>query len=537
MINLNTNRSFSMVCTMIVLATIACAALVQAQVYTQLYNFDCVKVGCNPNQPGLLAQGQDGGLYSTMPTQISGDGTVIGCSPSGLCNAIFQFTDVNSSPTSGLSLGFDGNFYGTAETGGAGRTGTVFKVSGGAMTVLHTFTDGTDGAYPWAPPVQAPDGNIYGVTYNGSNPGKAYKITPSGVFSVLATLPSGTQAPLVVGIDGKLYGTTPYGGDFNRGTVFQMTTKGIVKIIHSFGADGLVPIGPVMQASDGKFYGTTSGGGSFNQGIVYQVTTGGTYKVLHNFQTATEGTGSTTGLVQGSDKFLYGVIAGGGINGLGSLYKVNTTGTTFAVLHSFDKLTGGTPFSTPTLHTNGTIYGVTHTGGSENSTYGVLYSFDAGLKPFASLVVLSSGKVGDAVGILGQGFTSVTGVQFGSGPGTFTVVNDTYMIASPTTGATTGPVTVLEPGGNLVTPQTYKVIPAILSFSPASGAVGTQVQITGTSFDQASAVSFGGGAKAAFTVNSDTQITATVPTGAKTGTISVTTKGGKATSKTKFTVN
>jgi hypothetical protein len=111
------------------------------------------------------------------------------------------------------------------------------------------------------------------------------------------------------------------------------------------------------------------------------------------------------------------------------------------------------------------------------------------------------------------------------------------MIASPTTGATTGPVTVLEPGGNLVTPQTYKVIPAILSFSPASGAVGTQVQITGTSFDQASAVSFGGGAKAAFTVNSDTQITATVPTGAKTGTISVTTKGGKATSKTKFTVN
>ncbi len=537
MTRLKTNRSLSIVRTMMVLAAITCASLAQAQVYTELYNFDCVKVGCNPNQPGLLAQGQDGGLYSTMPTQISGDGTVIGCSLAGLCDTLFQFTDVVSGPQSGLSLGFDGNFYGTTETGGAGRTGTVFKVSGGAMTVLHTFTDGTDGAYPWAPPVQAPDGNIYGVTYNGSNPGKAYKITPSGVFSVLATLPSETQAPLIVGIDGKLYGTTPYGGDFNRGTVFQMTTKGIVKIIHSFGADGLVPIGPVMQAFDGKLYGTTSGGGSLSQGIVYQVTTGGTYKVLHNFQTATEGTGSTTGLVQGSDKFLYGMIAGGGVNSLGSLYKVNTTGTTFAVLHSFDKLSGGTPFSTPTLHTNGTIYGVTHTGGSQNSTYGVLYSFDAGLKPFASLVVIWSGKVGTPVGILGQGFSSATGVKFGSGAGTFSVVSDTYMIATVAAGATTSNVTVLEPSGNLVTPQVFKVIPQALKFAPPSGPVGTPVVITGMSLAQTTSVTFGGVKATIFTVNSDAQVTATVPTGAKTGKVVVTTKGGSATAPGTFTVN
>ena len=528
--NFNLARYFGIV------ALAAFSMSVHGQTYTELYNFDCVKVGCNPNQPGLLAQGQDGGLYSTMPTQISGDGTVIGCSLAGLCNTIFQFTDVTSSPTSGLSLGFDGNYYGTAETGGAGRTGTVFKVSGGAMTVLHTFTDGTDGAYPWAPPVQAPDGNIYGVTYNGSNPGKAYKITSSDVFSVLATLPSETQAPLIVGIDGKLYGTTPYGGDFNRGTVFQMTTKGIVKIIHSFGADGLVPIGPVMQASDGKLYGTTSGGGSFGQGIVYQVTTGGTYKVLHSFQTATEGTGSTTGLVQGSDKFLYGVIAGGGVNALGSLYKVNTTGTTFAVLHSFDKLTGGTPFSTPTLHTNGTIYGVTHTGGSQNSPYGALYSFDAGLKPFASLVVIWSGKAGTLVGILGQGFSSATGVKFGSGAGTFTVVSDTYMIATAAAGATTGPVTVLEPGGNLVTPQTFKVIPTISGFSPAGGPVGTSVTISGMSLTQTTSVTFGGVKATSFTVNSNIQVTAIVPTGARTGKIGITTKGGTVTSSGKFTV-
>ena len=176
------------------------------------------------------------------------------------------------------------------------------------------------------------------------------------------------------------------------------------------------------------------------------------------------------------------------------------------------------------------------TGGPQNSTYGVLYSFEDSLKPFASLVVIWSGKVGTEVGILGQGFNSATGVNFGKGPGSFTVVSDTYMIASPANGATTGNVTVLAPSGNLVTPQVFKVIPSILSFTPSSGPVGTSVTIKGTSFLETTSVTFGGAKATSFTVDSDTQITAVVPTGAKTGTIGITTKGGKAVSKTKFTV-
>jgi uncharacterized repeat protein (TIGR03803 family) len=435
-----------------------------AQTYTELHNFDCVKDGCNPNLPALLAQGQDGSLYGTMPTQTFGDGTVVGYALSGAFSTLYNFTgDDGFSPQSGLSLGFDGNLYGTTTNGGPLRRGTVFKVSGGGVTVLYDFTDGTDGAYPWAPPIQAPDGNIYGVTYNGTTPGTAYRITPSGTFSVIANLPSETQAPLILGKDGKLYGTTPYGGTYNRGTVFQLTIakKPKLKIIHSFNpnTEGSIPGGPVMQAIDGKFYGITVWGGTFGQGIVYQVTSGGAYKVLHNFQSATEGTNSAAGLVQGSDKFLYGVMPLGGANGYGTLFKINTTGKTFAVLYTFDYATGGYPSSTPTLHTNGTIYGLTTKGGSQNPADGVLYSFDAGLKPFASLVVIWSGKVGTSVGILGQGFSTATGVKFGAGTGTFTVVSDTYMIAKPAAGATTGNVTVLEPGGNLVTPQVFKVIP------------------------------------------------------------------------------
>jgi hypothetical protein len=110
------------------------------------------------------------------------------------------------------------------------------------------------------------------------------------------------------------------------------------------------------------------------------------------------------------------------------------------------------------------------------------------------------------------------------------------MTATVDTGATTGKITVLEPGGNLLTPQTYKIIPTISTFSPSSGPVGTSVVIKGTSLSQASVVTFGGVKATTFNVDSDSQVTATVPAGAKTGKIGITTKGGRATSSKTFTV-
>jgi uncharacterized repeat protein (TIGR03803 family) len=88
-------------------------------------------------------------------------------------------------PLAGLTLGADGNFYGTTNQGGASIYGTVFKVTpSGKLTVLYSFTNGTDGALPYAPPIQGTDGNFYGTTSQhgiGGN-GSVYKITPSGKF-------------------------------------------------------------------------------------------------------------------------------------------------------------------------------------------------------------------------------------------------------------------------------------------------------------------------------------------------------------------
>jgi len=143
--------------------------------------------------------------------------------------------------------------------------------------------------------------------------------------------------------------------------------------------------------------------------------------------------------------------------------------------------------------------------------------------------------VGSTVEILGQGFTGASSVTFNGTPATFKVVSDTYLTAKVPAGATAGNVSVATSSGTLASNRVFLVVPTITSFTPTSGPVGTQVVISGSGFTGVTSVKFGSKA-ATFTVNNDSTITATVPTGAKTGKISATSAGGKATSKTAFTV-
>ena len=354
----------------------------------------------------------------------------------------------------------------------------------------------------------------------------------------MATLASQSFSPLLLASDGNLYGTTLYGGTYNAGTVFQFSPGAkTLKTIYTFHTE-YSPYGPLMQGADGALYGTTSVGGTASGGVVFRLTIAGVYKVLYNFSTSSSANGATPfgGLVQGSDKLLYGVTSRGGANGLGALFKISATGTGLAVVHSFATATGDTPYATPLLHTNGEIFGLTSHGGS-HTAYGTFYRLNASLKPFVSPVNLVFAKVGASVGLIGQGFNTSTGVLFGTGAGTDTIGSDTFLTAKIVAGATTGQITVKEPGGNLLTPHTFKIVPTITSFTPANGPVGTKVVITGMSLSKTTAVKFGAVAATVFTVNSNTQVTVTVPTGAITGKIIVITSGGGATSATNFTVN
>jgi hypothetical protein len=183
--------------------------------------------------------------------------------------------------------------------------------------------------------------------------------------------------------------------------------------------------------------------------------------------------------------------------------------------------------------TNGTFYGNTE-GSSDGGSW--FFSFDTGLGPFVRTLT-QSGEVGATVIFLGQDFTGATEVEFGGVEAQFKVVSDTELGAAVPAAGATGPVSVVTPGGRLTALSNFKVLPKITTFSPPSGAVGTPVTITGSGFTQVKGVGFGDYVPATnVKVVSDTEVTADVPAGAKTGPVGIKTKGGIGISKQVFTV-
>jgi hypothetical protein len=146
-----------------------------------------------------------------------------------------------------------------------------------------------------------------------------------------------------------------------------------------------------------------------------------------------------------------------------------------------------------------------------------------------------SATVGSSVTISGSALTGATSVTFNGLAAAFTVVSDTKITATVPSGALTGPITVTTPYGSTTSSTSFGVIPAISSFSPTSGKAGTIVTISGSAFTGATSVTFNGAA-APFSVTSYSQITATVPAGATTGPIAVTTVGGTGASQSSFSV-
>lgn len=517
------------------------AAAIQAQTYSVVYNFgDVVKDAVSPQYSGIIAQGRDGNLYTTTPYGGANDvGAVIRITPAGQVTVLYSFSiaDPNEAyPFSGLTLGADGNLYGTTTGDLEQSTGKVFKVTtNGQLTFLHTFSLG-DGYRPFAPPILAADGNLYGTTTVGGalTYGSVYKITPSGQFKTIGSFEYSNGrypiAPLMQGIDGNFYGTTWEGGASGIGTVFKVTSKGKITAIHNFNwYDGAYPRAPLVQGSDGNLYGVADEGGDNAYGVIFRVSTKKKFVALHSL-TAADGEYSSAGLVLGTDGNFYGNTYGS--TNFGNIYRITTAGK-FSIQHSFDNTNDGShPEITLTQHTRGILYGEAMNGGSHG--YGTFYSLNASLPAFAKLVT-RAGLVGSSIGILGQGFAGATAVSFNGTPAQFQIGADTFLTATVPDGATTGPVTITMAGGQLVSNQTFLVTPVITSFSPASGPVGTQVTITGVSLSQVSLVEFGSKA-ASFTVKSDKQITAAVPASAKTGKITITTPGGIATSPKSFNV-
>src|ERR1700686_683385 len=159
----------------LVLAVFVLSALLvnvgRCQTVTALYNFNSQNSSQYP-QDAALVQGLDGELYGTTTGGGIG-GSIFRVSESRIFTQLYSFNSTNSCcPGEGMTLASDGNFYGVAPTGGGGQNGVLFKItSTGTYTDIHDFTGSTDGGLPFAPPIQASDGNLYGMTENLSGTG------------------------------------------------------------------------------------------------------------------------------------------------------------------------------------------------------------------------------------------------------------------------------------------------------------------------------------------------------------------------------
>jgi uncharacterized repeat protein (TIGR03803 family) len=535
--------------------------------FNSLVNFD-VTNGLNPDAVSLV-QGLDGNLYGTTiygganlscnPKQV-GCGTVFKITPSGALTTLYSFCSTTnctdgSYPIGGLILATDGNLYGTTSGGGSIGFGTVFKVTGsGTVTTLYNFcsqTNCVDGREPSAPLIQGTDGSLYGTTVLGGTGGcggchgggVAFKLTLAGILTVIHDFCTGTctdygdpSNQLVQGSDGNFYSVITGRSGYSGGNVFKMTPAGVVTILYTFCAqtnctDGAFPVGNLVQGSDGNFYGLTSGGGAFGDGIFYKITTTGKPTTLLSFDYETTGDLGAlpqAGLILATDGHYYGTTfqgGGGCVFGCGTVLELTSAGA-LTTLHLFDgsgaNSDGAGPYGLY-QHTNGNFYGATNAGGTSND--GALFDLSDGLGPFVKLLP-NFGKVGATFVILGQGLTGATAVSLDGVAAKFHVYSDTYMTAIVPAGALTGPVRVTASSGTLTSDRTFLVRPQIKSFSPTGGVVGTSVTITGVSFTQTKGVAVGG-KSTTFTVNSDTELTANVPVGAKTGLpITVATAGG-----------
>jgi uncharacterized repeat protein (TIGR03803 family) len=522
-----------------------------AQTPTTLHGFEEVPTdACEPVDN--IVQGRDGNMYGIgLFCGTNNTGAVYKISPTGAESVVYDFPSNWAYCFSGLTLGNDGNFYGTCFTSPGGN-GSIFKLTpAGVFTDKYDFTAAYGDTEPLYAPIQGSDGNFYGTTgYYPYSCGNVYKLTSAGVYTNLHTFTGSDCGPasgLIQASDGNLYGTLYTCTLSGEGCVYKISTAGVLKEIYGFAsATGYNPCTGVIQGKNGKLYGATNEGAANNFGNIYELTTAGVYTDVHDFDQTTDAScvsnvGRTNvNLLQVTDGSVYGVNGAYGPTGEGSIYKLTSTNVFTDFLFPNPPVDGNAPLSTLIQNTNGLAYGTTPSGGPTSCSpcQGTFFSVATSDAPFVNLEPTEiAEKEGAKVGMFGQGFTSASVVKFGGVTATTkTLTGSTYITATVPAAALTAAVTVTTGTTTLTSPQTFKVKPTQTSFTPPSGPVGTSVTITGTGLTQATKVTFNL-TTATFVVNSDTEITATVPTGAATGKIAITTKGGSATSTTSFTVN
>ena len=447
--------------------------------------------------------------------------------------------------------GLNGSFYGVTIAGGSdpycprnADCGTIFEITlAGKVTTLHNFCSElqcADGYYPTGL-MQASNGNLYGTTqYRGAHHGGTiFELTPAGKFTTLYSFCAETNCTdgsrpvgaLIQATNEKLYGLTANGGgtkcENGCGTMFEISLNGQFASLFSFCAkadcmkEGRNPLAGLTAAPNGNFYGTTYAGGRQQLGTIFTITPAGVLTNLYSFYSLPHGADGyepQAPLTLGNDGNFYGTTTYGGTIGGGTVFKITPTGqfTTIFDFCSGSNCHSWTPLAPVVLGSDGNFYGTTWAGGAAQDGdafqitptggYTELYSFCSegdckdGYLPNGGIIQSTDGLFYGTT-LWGGDVTCGNGVQ--AGCGTF------YSISMGL--------------GPYVQPR------------PAFAPTGRQIQILGNNLTGTTSVTFNG-TPATFKVGSGTYILATVPAGATTGSIEVTTPSGTLSSNVPFHV-
>jgi uncharacterized repeat protein (TIGR03803 family) len=461
---------------------------------TQLFSFPCPnqQFGSCPDgyRPNVLIQASDGNFYGTAQLTTTGfsssdGGTVFKITPAGVFTLLFTFKHDSSGnyvngdqPATSLLEGNDGFLYGATFTGGASSSGVVFKIGkdGKGFRVVHNFCSATncsDGNLPSAL-ILGQDGNLYGAAeFGGSNNvscqgaggcGTIFRITPAGTFATIFVFDGSSSigefpSDLIQGSDGNFYGTA--GG----GRVFRLTSGGKFTVLESFPpVNGFLPTNAssgLFQASNGKLYGALTTY-SINQLQFYEINPSGSgFQEFPSFGTRTD-TGGVPKLIQASDGNLWNAVPGVGGSG-GSVLVMSPGNGSVVKSFSFTGANGSFPEASVVQGSDGKIYGTAILGGTVangQQASGTVWSLNAGLPPPRAGIAAfapASGSVGSTVTIRGNNFIGTKAVAFNGVSAAFKVLNVNFITATVPAGATSGSITVTNPGGMVVSSNHFIV--------------------------------------------------------------------------------
>ena len=359
---------------------------------TALFKFTCNGNLCSNGffPTGKLVQARDGNFYgatSSGGTALGSGGTIFQVTPAGVLTTLFSFdSDGNGqfpngeTPLGSLVQGPDGFLYGATALGGAHGAGTVFKIStGGRFRRLHSFCSlqgCVDGSSPTSL-IVGTDAKLYGATVSGgrANSGTIFRITTRGVLRTIHSLngnsDSGSPNALTQASDGNFYATTGIGPTGLLGTIFRVTPSGVFTTLHKFSSPpDADPMGPLLQASDGSLYGVTL------YGEIYQSTLAGSFKIIvpAPFDPV------RSGLTQASDGNLWETHQGSTNTDPGDVFAVTLAGQQVQNARFSCVLNGGSPQGVIQA-TDGKLYGVGTSciDGSGVQHFGTVFVVDAGL--------------------------------------------------------------------------------------------------------------------------------------------------------------